>query len=201
MKSEIATFYLENCNAEFTHSQVRRRFHNTSSSSKSFPVAQFFCSLVGAKSSGDHKGVLEDASSPLETRHGRVRDAASGDEMDDESISESGLTVGVGVGVADDVGNELELLDTEADVGEQKYEQKYRKTEAPSGLTKFILSSPPSRQANEDSVRLDEWVEAGNEVNRTEVSRALLFLKRIRLFFVALQVSFICLHLNSQCSP
>lgn len=194
MKSEIASFYLENCNAEFTHSQVRRRFHNTTSSSKSFTVAQFFGSLVGAKSSGDHTGVLEDASSRLETRHGRVREAASGDEMDDESISESGLSVGVGV--ADDVGNELELLDTEADVGEQKY----RKTEAPSGLTKFILSSP-SREANKDSVRLDEWVEAGNEVTRTEVSRALLFLKRIRWFFAALQVSFICLHLNSQCSP
>lgn len=198
MKSEKASFYLENCNAEFTQSQVRRRFHNTSSSSISFPVPQFFSSLLGgAKSSGDHKGVLEDASSRLETRHGR-------DEMDDESISESGLSVGVGV--ADDVQNELEMFDTEADVGDERY----HKTEAPSGLTKFILSLP-SGWANGDSVRLDEWVEAGNEVTRTEVLRALLFLKRRQLFFSALQVclviiftitklSFFCLHPNSQCS-
>ncbi|XP_057770418.1 pentatricopeptide repeat-containing protein At1g15480, mitochondrial-like [Salvia miltiorrhiza] len=91
-KSQIASCYSENYNAEFTASQVRRRFCNSSSSWKSSPVVQYVSSLIGAKSSGDHNGVSEDASSGLETR-------------DDDD---------------DDDDDELEVLDDENDVGEVK---------------------------------------------------------------------------------
>lgn len=178
MESEIASCYLENYNAEFSQSQVITSLHNRCSSSKSFLAVQSFSSLASAKSSGDHNGVLGDALTRLEIRQDTVQEAASAGEMDEESISESDLSVGVGV--ADDMQNELHMLDTVSDVGEERSSI----TEAPWGLINGLLSAPLQRVSR----ILDGWVEVGNEVTRTEVSSILLELYRRRMFDKALQV-------------
>lgn len=178
VESEIASCYLENYNAEFSQSQVITSLHNKCSSSKSFLVVQSFSSVASAKSSGDHNDVLGDALSRLEIQQDTVQEAASAGEMDDESISESELSVGVGV--ADDMHNELHMLDSVSDVGEEKSSI----TEPPSGLIKALLSAPSERVSR----ILDGWVEVGNEVTQTEVSFILLVLYRRRMFDKALQV-------------
>ncbi|KAL8460057.1 hypothetical protein ACS0TY_031826 [Phlomoides rotata] len=91
-----------------------------------------------------------------------VQEAASGDEMDDESTSDSELSEGVN--------------GTETDVGKNK---------TPSALTKAILAAPmlPASKV------LDKWVQEGNKVNIREISKTTSYLRRWRLFIKALQLS------------
>ncbi|KAI3446565.1 hypothetical protein Pfo_003230 [Paulownia fortunei] len=138
-----------------------------------------FSSEAGAKSSGEQDDNLEDAFSELETPHDAVQKAASGDEIDDESMSESELSEGESI--ADDIQNELETLGTETDAGEKRS----LKTVATSAMIKAILAAPTLSV----SQVLDKWVEAGNEVTRTEVSLTMLNLRKRRMFVKALQLS------------
>ncbi|KAL8467641.1 hypothetical protein ACS0TY_031041 [Phlomoides rotata] len=100
-----------------------------------------------------------------------VQEAASGDEMDNESTSDSELSEGV-----NGIQNELESFDTETDVGKNK---------TPSALTKAILAAPmlPASKV------LDKWVQEGNKVNIREISKTTSYLRRQRLFIKALQLS------------
>ncbi|XP_057770423.1 pentatricopeptide repeat-containing protein At1g80270, mitochondrial-like [Salvia miltiorrhiza] len=180
VNSEIANCLIENCNAETVESQGKvldstmcsRRFCNTSVPSKSHLKAHTFCSQAGA----EHHDIFH----VLQARQDAAEDAASGDEMDDESIFESELTLGESF--ADYTRNELEISGAdEADAGKEKT----RKIKAPSGMTKAILADtrlPVSRA-------LEKWVEAGNEVTLAEVSANILHFRKRRMFSQALQLS------------
>lgn len=165
MNSEIASCCFGNCNADTIEPQGKaldalmcsRRFCSTFVPSKSYSKAHNFCSQAGA----EHDDVFH----VLQTRQDAVHDheAASGDEMDDESIFE-----------------ELEISDTEGGVGKEKP----RKIKAPSGMTRAILAdtrAPVSRV-------LAKWVEAGNDVTLAEVSANILYFRKRRMFSQALQV-------------
>ncbi|PIN07072.1 hypothetical protein CDL12_20365 [Handroanthus impetiginosus] len=186
VKGEIARCYSENYNAGIVEPQGKlldelvysARFYNTSSSSRPHTEVRTFSSHAGAKSSGEQDDDLEDAFSEIETPINVVKAAASGDEIDDESTSESELSEGEGV--ADDMQNELETLGNETNVGEQRL-----RTGATSAMTTAILSAP----ALPVSKVLDKWVEEGNEVTQAEVSLAMLSLRKRRLFVKALQLS------------
>ncbi|KAK6151341.1 hypothetical protein DH2020_013976 [Rehmannia glutinosa] len=186
VKSEIERCYLENYNSGIVESQrglldgivySARSYNTSSSSSNSYMEVCTFSSDAGAKSR-EQDDDLEDAFSELESPHDVVPKAASGDEIDDDSTSESDLSEGE---TAVDIQNELETIDTETDAGE-KISPKRMPT---SAMTKAILDAPNLPV----SKVLDKWVEAGNEVTRTEVSITILNLRKRRMFFKALQLS------------
>lgn len=157
----VESCYFENNITEFTQSEGRRSFHHTSRSSKSFSISQFASSLTGGKSGGDDNGVVEDSSSLPET------------QPEDESI-----LLGSERSVGESAYNEFEESDGDGD------EKKPQKSAALSELTKVLLSAPVK-----EAIRiLDEWVEAGNEVTRAEVSSTAMYLQKYRLFMIALQV-------------
>lgn len=191
MKSELSSCYLENYNAGIIESQGKvldalvysRRFYNTSSSSKSYMEVRTFSSQAGAKSSGEQDDALEDAFAEIDTPHDVAQEAASGDEIDDVSMSESEFCESESV--AGDIQNELETLGTETDVAEKKSP----KPRFPSAMTKAVLDAP----ALPVSEVLDKWVEAGNEVTQTEVSLTMRYFRNRRMFVKALQVSLLIL--------
>lgn len=176
MKPEIASCSFDNCNAETIESQ--RKELDALVCPKSYSKVRTFFSLAGAKSRGKHDDALEGAFPVLQTRQYAVHEAASGDEMDDESDFESELFPGASV--ADDKQNELEISDTEPDVEKEKF----RKIRTPSSMTKAILADTRL------SVRriLEKWVEAGNEVTLAEASINIIYFRKRRMFSQALQV-------------
>lgn len=184
VKPEIASCYLENHNAESIESQgevlgalvYSRRFYNTSVSSKSYLKLRSFSSQAGAKSSREHDDTVENA---VDTPNCAVHDAVSRDEMDVELISE--LELYEDGSVAYDIQAELESLHSETDVGEKKTP----KTEVISAMTKALLAAPSVPVSRV----LDNWVETGNEVNRTEVLSTMLYLRKRKMFVLALQLS------------
>lgn len=109
--------------------------------------------------------------------------AFSSKAADDESMSESELSDGDSI--VDDVENNLETLESEADAGE-KISSKTRGT---SAITTAILAG----HASPVSDVLDKWVEAGNEVTRSEVSLTMANLRNRRMFSKALQVCLLIL--------
>ncbi|KAG8367825.1 hypothetical protein BUALT_Bualt16G0112900 [Buddleja alternifolia] len=186
LKADIARCYLENHNVGiieprgivFDELVSSTRFYNSSSSSSKPSMAmRTFSSQAGAKNTGEEDDDLEDAFSELETPHDVVQQDSSVDEKDDESISESELSEN------DNAENELETLDTDADV----VEERSPKTRATSSMTKAILAAP----ALPVSKVLDKWVDEGNEVTRTDVSLTMLHLRRGRRYVKALQVNII----------
>lgn len=114
---------------------------------------------------------LEDGLSELDTPTG---------EDNDELISEPNIADD-----NDDVEepqNELELSDTETELTQKKSREGRR---VQSELLKAILDSPG---LSVQSV-LDKWVEEGKELSRSEVSLAMLNLRKRRMFWRALQVT------------
>lgn len=183
VQSEILTCYLENYHAGLIAPQekVFDRLLSTSScynpayvSLKSCTEACSFSSKASRKShveDDDYK--LDDGFSDLEMPCGLVQESASGDENNDV-FSE-------GDGVTDDKENELEASIIEADVGNKRSP----KTKSTSTLTKAILAAHamPMKEVCE------KWVEEGNEVSQTEISLAMLELRKRRMFLRALQLS------------
>ncbi|KAL8037037.1 hypothetical protein ABFX02_11G014000 [Erythranthe guttata] len=180
-KPEIARCYLENCNSGIvdSHKDLSNTFvhstraYNTSSYSNPYMEARTFSSEAGAKSSEEQTDDVADAFTELDTPLTAVRETASADEAD-ESMSEAELSEG------ESIENELDTLETKTDAGERR-----SKTRATSAMFKAILASnnlPVGKV-------LDKWVEAGNEVTRTEASMAMFDLRKRRMFVRALQLS------------
>ncbi|KAH6772200.1 hypothetical protein C2S51_010604 [Perilla frutescens var. frutescens] len=187
VKPEIASCYLESHNAESIESQGEvldalvylRRFYSTSGSSKSYLKFRSFSSHAGNKSSSDHNDTLEDALPELDTPNGAVHKAASRDGMDGELISE--LDLYEDESVSDDIQTELESLDSVSDV----WEKISPKTEIVSAMIKALFVAPLLPVSR----FLDNWVETGNEVTQTEVLSTMLYLRKRKMFLMALQVS------------
>lgn len=130
-------------------------------------------SSAGTKS--DQEDDLEDGFSELENSKSGQETSSSSSSSDDESEVDEGKLS------ADDDGDELELdlTETTDDSGRKTSEKKL------SELFKAIVSAGGLSVGS----ALDKWVEEeGNEINRTEVAKAMLQLRRRRMYGRALQV-------------
>ncbi|XP_059462784.1 pentatricopeptide repeat-containing protein At1g80270, mitochondrial-like [Corylus avellana] len=163
------------------HLSLKRFYHTAHGSSNVFVVRHNFSSQAGAKSSGE-EDELEDGFSELEMPSSAVanQDGNVEDESDDELISEPELSYD-GVDIEEPSQNELELLDSEIDPSEKKAFKK----KAKSALFNAILAAPGLSVHN----ALDKWVEEGNDLSRTEISLAMLNLRKRRMYGRALQLS------------
>lgn len=163
------------------HLSLKRFYHTAHGSSNVFVVRHNFSSQAGAKSSGE-EDELEDGFSELEMPSSAVakQDGNVEDESDDELISEPELSYD-GVDIEEPSQNELELLDSEIDPSEKKAFKKRAK----SALFNAILAAPGLSVHN----ALDKWVEEGNDLSRTEISLAMLNLRKRRMYGRALQVN------------
>lgn len=130
-----------------------------------------YSSLAGTKSSGEEDDDFEDGFSELEASSidvSQEKDAV--DEIDDDLISEPELSE------EEDV-----VPKNETEVSDKKTSQQRR---AFSVLFKVIMDSPriPVHKM------LDKWLEKGETTSRSDISVALLELRRRRMFDKALQV-------------
>lgn len=157
----------------------KRLYYTTHVSSKFSVDRRSLSSQAGTKSSGEEDD-LEDGFSELETPPTAevIPESITNDENEDEIISAPD--------VSDDEEdiepsqNELELLETETDPNEKSSPRK----RDVSALFKAILDFPGLSVHN----ALDKWVEEGNDLNRAEISLAMLNLRKRRMFGRALQV-------------
>lgn len=137
-------------------------------------------SQAGAENSGEEDD-LEDAFSELETlpSTSSLEDSKAADQNEGELSSESELDDDVDDGTQ----NELDLPEAETELAE-----KIPMKRAPSELFKAIWSATGLSVSN----ALDKWVSEGKELSRSDISLAMLNLRRRRMFGKALQVN--CLH-------
>ncbi|GER52545.1 pentatricopeptide repeat-containing protein [Striga asiatica] len=104
-------------------------------------------------------------------------DAKSAEEEDDD-LAKSDLSEEED-GTTDELQNEFEAL------GDDVAEKNSAGTKASSEMAKAILSSPTVPVGKV----LKEWLEAGNELNQTEATLAMLQLRKRRMFGKALELS------------
>lgn len=130
-------------------------------------------SSAGTKSDQEEDDDLEDGFSELEnSKSGQESTTSSSDESD---VDEGKLSA--------DEEEELELDLTETDDSRKTLEKKQ------SELFKAIVSAGGLSVGS----ALDKWVEEeGNEISRTDVAKAMLQLRRRRMYGRALQVNFTC---------
>lgn len=164
--------------------QPKRFYQRPSFPTKFSFGAQCFSSQAGTKSGGDEDD-LEDGFSELETPLENETAAGNnvGEEAAEDLISEPELS---DTDSADDLSEAasdvLDLSDDEpSDMSSKKVAQK--KTFG-SPLFKVMMESP--RQSINSAI--DKWVEEGNMLGRTEMSVAMLNLRKRRMFGRALQV-------------
>ena len=129
-----------------------------------------FASQAGAESS-ESDDDLEDEFSELETPLSANESVVNVDQLiSDDDINDIG----------EPSQNALELSDNETDLAEKKLPRK----KAPSELFKAIISAPG---VSVHSV-LDKWVAEGKDLDQFEISNAMFYLRKRRLFGRALQV-------------
>lgn len=161
-------FTLESPSIVYDKCEAFPRFYEISSLSK-----RALSSNAGTKSDEDEDD-LEDGFSELESSKSS-QETSSDDSEDDELAPEGKLSAD-----EDDAEEEedLELDLIETDDSRKTVEKK------PSELFKTIVSAAGLSVGS----ALDKWVEEGNEINRIEVSKAMLQLRRRRMYGRALQV-------------
>lgn len=134
-------------------------------------------STAGTKSDQEEDDDLEDGFSELENSKSG-QESSTSSSSDDSDVDEGKLS-------ADDE-EELELDLTETDDSKKTLEKKQ------SELFKAIVSAGGLSVGS----ALDKWVEEeGNEITRTEVAKAMLQLRRRRMYGRALQVNLYLLFL------
>ncbi|KAM0981398.1 hypothetical protein TB1_013753 [Malus domestica] len=158
----------------------KRLYHTTHVSWNFFTGTRSLSSQAGAKSTGEEDD-LEDGFSELETPSSAeaIPESSAKDENEDELISEPELSE-----VEEDVKpsqHEMELSETETDPSEKRSPKKGNTL----ALYKAILSCPGTSIHG----ALDKWVEEGNEIDRAEVSMAMLNFRRRQMYGRALQLS------------
>ncbi|KAI7990583.1 Pentatricopeptide repeat-containing protein [Camellia lanceoleosa] len=192
VKSKVTSSYLDDkasngdsCLVISDGCMSLKRFYSSAHGSPKFLMGTCsFSSQADTKSSAQEEDDLEDGFSELETPASAdmVQDSNVDGENEDELISEPELSEEED----DDDGveepqNELELSDTEADVTEKRSPPK----RAFSTLFQAIVDAPGlSVQGT-----LDKYVEEGNDLSRSEISLAMLNLRKRRMYVRALQLS------------
>ncbi|KAL8125620.1 pentatricopeptide repeat-containing protein At1g80270, mitochondrial-like [Apium graveolens] len=187
---ELASSYQE-CDAELAgHAQVisdwfvcTRRYHHKQCESFKFYIGKHhLSSRAGMKGGEDEDDGLGDGFSELET-------PASGDdtqarsapcESNDELISDSELSDGGSDDEAAGLKKELELSDIDAKRSKKKYEQK----RTSDRLLNAVIRAPG---LSIKSV-LQKWVEGGNEVNKSDILKINLDLRKRKMYGRALQM-------------
>ncbi|KAK9290228.1 hypothetical protein L1049_008395 [Liquidambar formosana] len=194
-KSEIPSSYLQDKAVDCEHPQVisdrflsierfhqtaRRFYQTTHVSSKLYIGNRSLSSQAGAESSGEEDD-LEDGFSELETpaSAGSIQDSNAEDGDEDGLISE--LDLSDGDDIQEPLQNELELSDTETDPSEKRLPKR----RALSELFKAIMATSGLSVHS----ALDKWVEEGKDLGRSEISLAMLNLRRRRMYGRALQLS------------
>ncbi|XP_028122223.1 pentatricopeptide repeat-containing protein At1g80270, mitochondrial-like [Camellia sinensis] len=192
VKSKVTSCYLDDkasngdsCLVISDGCMSLKRFYSSAHGSPKFLMGTCsFSSQADTKSSAQEEDDLEDGFSELETPASAdmIQDSNVDGENEDELISEPELSEEED----DDDGveepqNELELSDTEADVTEKRSPPK----RAFSTLFQAIVDAPGlSVQST-----LDKYVEEGNDLSRSEISLAMLNLRKRRMYVRALQLS------------
>ncbi|CAN6576849.1 unnamed protein product [Malus baccata var. baccata] len=173
--------FFESCKSLSDECLPSKRLYHTTCVSWNFSMDKHsLSSQAGAKSNGEEDD-LEDGFSELETPSSveAIPEINGNDENIDELISEPELSeVDEEVEVSQ---HELELSETETDPSDKIS----RKKRNPLALYKAILTFPGFSVHG----ALDKWVEEGNEINRTQISMALLNFRRRQMFGRALQLS------------
>ncbi|CAH8356233.1 unnamed protein product [Eruca vesicaria subsp. sativa] len=146
------------------------RVYNASSMSN-----RLLSSSTGTKSDQEEDD-LEDGFSELESSKSGQESSTSSSSDDDSEVDEGKLSADDD----DDEEEELEMDITETDDSRKTVEKKL------SDLFKAVVSAGGLSVGS----ALDKWVEEeGNEINRTEVAKAMLQLRRRRMYGRALQMS------------
>lgn len=140
-----------------------------------------FSSQADSESSTQEEDDLEDGFSELETPANAdvVKEKHVDEVNEDELISEPELSEDEDDD-AEGPQNELELSDIEADIAEKRSAQMG----ASSALFDAIMRAPGLSVQS----ALDNWVEGGNELTRSEISLAMLNLRKRKMYGRALQV-------------
>jgi len=183
-KSEIVSSYVEgkvvNVKSPQPVSQSPRFHHSTNVGSKFYLEKRGFASQAGAENSGSDDD-LEDGFSELETpanANESTVNALAGNE--DQLISEPELSDDDNDDIGEPSQNALELSDNETDSVVKSLPRKRPTTE----LFNAIVSAP---DVSVQSV-LDKWVAEGKDLDRLEISNAMINLRKRRMFGRALQV-------------
>ncbi|KAL3585234.1 hypothetical protein D5086_012101 [Populus alba] len=184
-KSEIVSSYVEGkavtVNSPQPVSQSPRFHQSTNVGSKFYLEKRGFASQAGAENSGSDDD-LEDGFSELETPanvNESTVNALAGNE--DQLISEPELSDDDNDDIGEPAQNALELSDNETDLVVKSSPRKRATTE----LFNAIVSAP---DVSVQSV-LDKWVAEGKDLDRLEISNAMINLRKRRMFGRALQLS------------
>ncbi|KAG6769097.1 hypothetical protein POTOM_024713 [Populus tomentosa] len=184
-KSEIVSSYVEGkavtVNSPQPVSQSPRFHQSTNVGSKFYLEKRGFASQAGAENSGSGDD-LEDGFSELETpanANESTVNALAGNE--DQLISEPELSDDDNDDIGEPSQNALELSDNETDSVVKSSPRKRATTE----LFNAIVSAP---DVSVQSV-LDKWVAEGKDLDRLEISNAMINLRKRRMFGRALQLS------------
>ncbi|KAJ6921385.1 pentatricopeptide repeat-containing protein [Populus alba x Populus x berolinensis] len=184
-KSEIVSSYVEGkavtVNSPQPVSQSPRFHQSTNIGSKFYLEKRGFASQAGAENSGSDDD-LEDGFSELETPanvNESTVNALAGNE--DQLISEPELSDDDNDDIGEPAQNALELSDNETDSVVKSSPRKRATTE----LFNAIVSAP---DVSVQSV-LDKWVAEGKDLDRLEISNAMINLRKRRMFGRALQLS------------
>ncbi|XP_045797046.1 pentatricopeptide repeat-containing protein At1g80270, mitochondrial-like isoform X1 [Trifolium pratense] len=161
---------------------LRNRCYHSGYGSMGFSVGRReFSSEAGAKDTKDEDDELEEGFSELEeTPVGdegeKLLDSDSETELSDDSVSE--------VSDIEEPHNELELplSHDEGGISEVK---KFSRKRVESELFKAIMDAP----GHSIHTALDKWVEDGKELNREEISLAMVNLRKHKMYERALQLS------------
>ncbi|GMP97807.1 hypothetical protein CsSME_00045923 [Camellia sinensis var. sinensis] len=192
VKSKVTSCYLDDkasngdsCLVISDGCMSLKRFYSSAHGSPKFLMGTCsFSSQADTKSSAQEEDDLEDGFSELENPASAdmVQDSNVDGENEDELISEPELSEEEDDDdVVEEPQNELELSDTEADVTEKRSPPK----RAFSTLFQAIVDAPGlSVQST-----LDKYVEEGNDLSRSEISLAMLNLRKRRMYVRALQLS------------
>lgn len=147
------------------------RFHEISSVMSKRALS----SNAGTKS--DQEDDLEDGFSELENSK---KTSSSSDDSEDDEVTPEGKLSADEENDTEEEEEEVELDLIGTDDSRQTVEKK------PSELFKTIVSAAGLSVGS----ALDKWVENGNEISRAEASKAMIQLRRRRMYGRALQVNF-----------
>ncbi|KAL4273360.1 hypothetical protein GQ457_13G010970 [Hibiscus cannabinus] len=155
------------------------KFCHSRHASTNSPDRRFGLSSQAGAESSEEEDDFEDGFSELETPANAETkaDHIVKDETEDVLDSDKELSSDF----EETASNELELLETETDVRDKKSSSRRTTSE----LFKAIISAPGISIYK----ALDKWVEEGNSISRTEVSSAILNLRKRRMYGRALQLS------------
>ena len=178
-KSEIVFSYIEGkatvVEPPQPVSERPRFYHSTNIGSKFYLEKHGFASQAGDESS-ESDDDLEDEFSELETPISANESVVNVDQL----ISEPELSDEDNDDIGEPSQNALELSDNETDSVVKSSPRKRATTE----LFKAIVSAP---DVSVQSV-LDKWVAEGKDLDRLEISNAMINLRKRRMFGRALQV-------------